>query len=483
MAQASGIKDRYGLTLTTSSPKAAEHYIEGLDLLLEQNFGSEEKFRQATEADEGFALAHAGLALMQMFRAQPAEAKATIKTAVSLASGTTRRERQQVDAISLFVNGKGPQALAAGREHLAEFPRDILLLRVTNRLYMLGCSGAGVAYFPQELFAMLKGLETNYGDDWAFLGQSAFAHHETEQFDKAYELADRSLAIRPTNAHACHSVAHVFFEKGDASSGGDFLGNWLKGYDMRAPFHVHLSWHQALFELAQGRYDNALSLYETDIRPSVAEKSAASLADSASLLWRLRIYGGENPPIPVEEIRNQAAPAASSGGPAFRDAHAALAFAASGDEANLGGLVDRLKNLAREGNALADEITLPLVKGIGAFANEEYDEAVRLIEPVFPQLTRIGGSHAQREVFEDTLLEAYLRAEQYDKAEDFLYTRLKRRASVRDSYWLGRTQANTGRTEEANKTLKAASQGWQSADGSSPEIVGLNKLVESTQGS
>ena len=84
MAQANAIKDRYGFALTTSSPKAAEHYIEGVDLLLEQNFGPEDRFRQATEADEGFALAHGGLALMQMLRAQPDEAKATAKTAQSL---------------------------------------------------------------------------------------------------------------------------------------------------------------------------------------------------------------------------------------------------------------------------------------------------------------------------------------------------------------------------------------------------------------
>ncbi len=39
-------KDRYGLPLTTSSTLAAERFIEGIDLLLEQNFGPEDKPRQ-----------------------------------------------------------------------------------------------------------------------------------------------------------------------------------------------------------------------------------------------------------------------------------------------------------------------------------------------------------------------------------------------------------------------------------------------------
>ena len=92
------------------------------------------------------------------------------------------------------------------------------------------------------------------------------------------------------------------------------------------------------------------------------------------------------------------------------------------------------------------------------------------MEPVFPQLARVGGSHAQREVFEDTLLESYIRAEQYDKAEDLLRERLNRRSSVRDSYWLARTKTNTGDTETAQNTLKMVAQNWQQADPTSPEI-------------
>ncbi|MCY3638027.1 MAG: hypothetical protein OXG80_02905, partial [Chloroflexi bacterium] len=169
--------------------------------------------------------------------------------------------------------------------------------------------------------------------------------------------------------------------------------------------------------------------------------------------------------------------AAVTPGPAFRDAHAALAFAASGDEERLSGVKSRLRELASNGDALAKEITLPLVKGISAFAQDRYEDAARHLEPVFPQLARIGGSHAQREVFEDTLLEAYIRAEQYDKAEDMLRERLNRRSSVRDSFWLARAKSNTGADTEAQNTLKLVAQEWQNADAESPEIKALNSLV------
>ena len=449
-------KDRYDLPISTNSSEAAERFQEGVDRLLSQNFGPEEKLQQSIEADEGFAMAHAELAYNWMLRVQPAEAKGSIERAQTLAAGVTRREAQHIECIALFVAGNAPQSLALIREHLAEFPRDALMSRLAQRHFMQGCSGAGVANFPEELLAMLTGLEPHYGDDWSFLGQYAFAHHETGRLDKAHQLAQRSLDLCPTNAVASHSVTHVFFERGDANGGGDFLGNWLVSFDKRATYHIHLSWHQALFELALGRYHEAVALYESDIRPSVVARSPSSLSDSASLLWRMQIYAGVAPPVPWEEVRDQAAPAADRPGPPFRDAHAALAFAAAGDVEALGRMMDGLREVAHKGNAVAEEVTLPLVQGIHSFSQGDYLQAVQSMEPIAGQLTRLGGSHAQREVFEDTLLEAYLRAEQFDKAEDMLRARLKQRASVRDTFWLGRTQASKGQAEAAAASLREA---------------------------
>jgi tetratricopeptide (TPR) repeat protein len=475
-------QDRYGLPLTTSSTRAAECFIEGLDLLLEQNFGPEEHFTQVIEADPAFALAHSALAYMYHMRAEVAEARECAQKAQALAAGVSRRERQQVEAIALFVTGQGPRSYALIREHLVDYPRDMLMLRVAQRLGVLGCSGAGIASFPAPLLALMQSVASAYGDDWAFLGQYAFAHHETGHMEEARRLAQRSLVLRPTNAVAAHSAAHVFFETGDAANGGEFLDDWLKGFDPRAPYHVHLSWHQALFELARGRYQQALALYETDIRPAVVANRAPALNDSAALLWRVYMYSGATLPFPPEEVRDLAAPAASRPGPAFRDAHAALAFAVAGDEVYMRQMIDRLQGLADAGDVLAGEVTLPLTQGIHAFARGAYSEAVRYLEPLFTeprldQLARIGGSHAQREVFEDTMLEAYLRAEEFDKAEAMLRTRLQRRDSVRDLFWLGRAQVRSGQQEAAWASFREVAQGWQDADPGSPEGAMLARLT------
>lgn len=486
MQEAQRIKDRYGLPISTGSAAAAEKWVEGVDLLLEQNFGPQERFQEALEDDEGFALAHAGLVYTAMLRGNPREARDAAKAAKALAAGTSRRENQQIEVMALWANGQGPQALALVRQHLGEFPRDMLMVRVAQRLYLLGCSsaGAGVSNYPKELFALMKSVAPEYGNDWAFQGQYAFAHHENGLLDDALQLAERSLEQRPTNAVASHSVAHVYFERGDPSGGTDFLAKWLPGFDNRSSYHVHLSWHLALFELAMGHYGRALDLYEADIRPSVIAKSATSLTDSASLMWRLEMYGDAAPPARWEEVRAQAAPAAERPGPAFRDSHAALALAASGDEESLGRMIDGLRALADKGDKLAGEVTLPLAEGINAFIHAQYSEAVRFMEPLFGkdaaynQLARIGGSHAQREVFEDTMVEAFLRAEQFDKAEGLLSQRLKRRECPRDMFWLGRAQESSGNHEGAAASIEGAQKGWQAADPGTQEMAALTRLAE-----
>ena len=469
--------DRYGLPLTTNSQTALAHYAEGLELALSQNFGAEDAFALAIEADEGFALAHAAKAFLEFLRINVPDARASAEAAVKLSSGLSGRERGFVDVVSKFVNGENHAATAAVHEHLAEFPRDSMLLRLAQRLYTQGCVGIGAPDYPPRFYRLMTEAAPHYGEDWAFMGQYAWANHEIGKMTEGMDLAERSLNLNPANGVAAHSVAHVFYEMSQDDEGSSFLSSWLEDYDRRSTYRVHLSWHQALFELALGHYNQALEWYDRDIRPAVQELKYAALADSASLIWRMKIYGDVSPQSPWDELVDLAAPAAARPGPSFRDAHAALAFAAAGDDESFGKLVDGLQAMADNGDATAREATLPLIQGIGAFGRGEYAEAVRLMEPVYPQLTRVGGSHAQRLVFEDTLLEAYLRAEEFDKATGMLRERLARRESPRELFWLARAQAAQGQKGEAQQSVAQVKEIWTDADTNTPEYGRLAQLA------
>jgi tetratricopeptide (TPR) repeat protein len=217
-----------------------------------------------------------------------------------------------------------------------------------------------------------------------------------------------------------------------------------------------------------------MELYEGAIRPEVA-RTRTSMYDAASLLWRYQIYGCGREALPWSPVGELAARLTTQPGMAFVDANAALALAAARDEAAFGRLIDGLRALDAQGHPTAGCVVLPLVRGLWAFAQGAYDEAIRWIEPIADQIVRIGGSNAQREVFEDTLLEAYLRAGRYAQAEASLRARLGRRPSARDFFWLGRAQMGSGHMQDARISIQEAQRRWADADPQAVEPMALER--------
>jgi tetratricopeptide (TPR) repeat protein len=223
-----------------------------------------------------------------------------------------------------------------------------------------------------------------------------------------------------------------------------------------------------------------MELYDAAIRPEVA-RTRTSMYDAASLLWRYQIYGCAQGALPWTAVGELAARLTVQPGMAFVDANAALALAAAQDEVAFGRLIDGLRALAAQGHPTAGAVVLPLVQGIWAFAQGAYDEAIRWIEPIADQIVRIGGSNAQREVFEDTLLEAYLRAGRYAQAEAILRQRLGSRPSARDLFWLGRAQLGNGELENARVSLQEAKHRWVAADPAAEELAALERAQHLAQ--
>jgi hypothetical protein len=129
----------------------------------------------------------------------------------------------------------------------------------------------------------------------------------------------------------------------------------------------------------------------------------------------------------------------------FGEVHAALAYGACGDDAAFARLVDGLRTLDAKGHPIAGTVALPMVQGVAAFVAGDHAEALRYLEPVESEFHRVGGSHAQWELFEETMIASYLALERYDDAARLIRRRLSRRASPRDWRWLAR--AIGGRAE------------------------------------
>src|SRR5262245_56315567 len=195
------IADRYGLHVTTSSPVAAERFQDGMDRLLSFGAGAQERFAAALLADEGLALAHAGVALIAVAQGDAATARAAAGKAREVVAGATRRERQHVEALSALIAGETARGLALVEEHVTEFPRDALLVNQAGS----AIGFAGRSDREQHRMAFLERLAPAYGDDWWFQSALAFTYHEVDRSEESRRLSERSLQQYPGNANASHN--------------------------------------------------------------------------------------------------------------------------------------------------------------------------------------------------------------------------------------------------------------------------------------
>ena len=465
--------DSWGLPLTTSEDAAA-HYRDGVERMLGYLPGVAEALERAIAVDPTFALPHSQLALFYLFRGEAEPAGRHAREAERLAHGASERERRHAAILGAPIAGRGAEAAGWIDEHLAETPRDapIVLQWLGGNFY------SGGVQKRERMLEQFDRLAPSFGDDWWFLSWHAFANHEMDDLDRAEALVSRSLELRRSNGQAAHAHAHVFFERHDTPGGADWLGGWLTEFPHRAGFHRHLTWHQALFLLANGRSAEALGLHDDTIRPGADEAGDAmgAVADGASLLWRCRLHDGDAA-FDWREIAELAERAFPRAGTVWVDVHRAMALAALGDETQIGSLLDGLRAAGERGHPTADAVARPVVEALWAFGAGDYATAADGLSAVREQLVTLGGSNAQRDVFEETLVEARLRAGQIEEATALLRERLERGATPRDLFREGRALSADGELTAAQASLRRARELWAAADDDSAELRRLDGLL------
>jgi tetratricopeptide (TPR) repeat protein len=470
-------EDRYGLPLSTESDEVARLYREGQERTLAHAADPGELFERAVVIDPNFALAHAALALSRLREMRMAEAKVSAEKGLRLSTTATGREQQHVQAVADAVGGRGMVALDRIREHIAEFPADALLLNysVTSLLF---------AGRQDEMLQMTELAGPGYAsDDWFYLGLHAFALEEVRRFEEAKRAALLSLDRYPLAAFTTHAIAHVYYETGNFGEGASFMPDWLAGYDRRGGMHLHLSWHLALFLLARGLYGRVFELYETRIAPAAQPgPNPSQLYDPVSLLWRTDAYGGGSRTEAWSELGAIADERSLTPGMIFADLHHGMAAAAAGRSEAVERVLASFRARGARGNSVAGEVALPLLQGMVAFRAGDYEQTVRLIEPIEARIYQVGGSKAQREVFHDTLLEALLRSGRFAAAEARLRERLDRRPAPRDFYRLGQARAEAGDAAGADDLLGRALDGWLEADDDAPEPPVARRLRTNVAG-
>lgn len=373
-----------------------------------------------------FVMAHVLKAYLHLLGTEPtglAVARNCLDAVQRLPSNP--RERGHIEAVSQMLDGQWHRAGRLLEDLSIEFPRDSLALQAGHLTdFYVGNSRLLRDRIARALPAWSPGMPGYH----AILGMHAFGLEEMADYARAEAQGRAAVEIEPRDGWAQHAVAHVMEMQCHQRDGIAWMRANPAAWSTDSFFKVHLWWHLALYHLELGEIDEVLALFDG---PIYGERSTVVLdmIDASALLWRLHLRG-----IDVgsrwQSVADGWQPIATAGNYAFNDLHAVMAFVGAQRPDAVAAVLETQQLAMQRGNdneAFTREVGHPLTLAIKAFGQGRYDECVRLIRPVREIAQRFGGSHAQRDLLDLTLIEAALRAGQHHLAAALCAERLPMR--------------------------------------------------------
>ncbi len=425
--------DLSGDRISTANDGARLAWNDTLEALLAHAAATPEHLARTLAADPDFALAHAakGMMLLSLARSEllgPARDCLVKARASAALRPITRRETMVIEALALWLDDAPRQAAQRLEAILLAHPFDVLALKLAHGLrFLLGDQA--------EMLASLRRVVPRFPATHPLAGYVngcyAFALEERGFYAEAERTGRRAVELSPRDAWGRHAVAHVLEMTGRADEGVAWLG------DGRHVAHAnnlrfHIAWHLALFRLERGETAEVLRLYDEELRAEPTD-DYRDIANGASLLARLD-YAGVDVGNRWEELAAKAETRVHDGRLVFADLHYALSLLGAGHHDGAEAIA---RSLAQDAHAhpsgerreAAHSGALSAF-GLIAFSEGDYTEAARLLGAARNGLVAIGGSHAQRDLFEQAYAESLIRAGQHDRAAHVLGERLVRRGGT-----------------------------------------------------
>lgn len=386
-------------------------------------------------ADPQCAMAHCldgYLYMLSSKRDAVPRAREALARAEAAAHGDTPSRHDQLHHAALDAWSRGDMRGAASiwDTILDEFPRDLVALKVSQ--FVL--SYLGESERMRDRVARVLPSWTPDCPGYGFvLGCHAYALEETAHYDQAEEMGRRAIALDRQDIWAAHAVAHVAEMQGRLQDGIDWIAELAGEWRECSNFALHLRWHESLYHLELEQHDHVLALYDREVRAESTDEYL-DVTNAASLLWRLE-QADVNVGARWNELAARARAHLDDHALVFVDLHYLMALAAVGDDGAVADFITSCERFARgregtEAEVMA-EVGLPLARAVVAHRRGSYGDAVDHLLPVRHAVRRIGASHAQRDVFEQLLIDSAWRARRLDDARELLAERLARRPNNR----------------------------------------------------
>ncbi len=307
------------------------------------------------------------------------------------------RESLHRSALADWIDGEVERAISRWEQLLERWPTDMFALRMQYfALFNQGRCGEMLASTQRAIQAWESLPRRSYLD-----GMLSFAHEELGDYRRAERLGRRASEADPTDLWSIHAVAHVL--EMEARSDDGLV--WFEGRDdvlhRRGSFARHLWWHHAIIHLRTGDHDRLLDLYDNEIQPGDAIDTL-SLTNAIDGLARLEFAGADVGDRWLALLDGSTARIGHHTHP-FADAHFAYAIARAGAPGQVAELLDGMANWRdRSGTAsrVIAEVGLDTARAMAALGAGRSSEAAEWFASSSDLRWKLGGSHAQRRVFE-----------------------------------------------------------------------------------
>lgn len=319
----------------------------------------------------------------------------------------TEREQRHLAALTALAQGQWYRAGLLLEDLSAREPLDLLALQAGHQIdFFTGDSRMLRDRIARALPAWRRGMEGFH----AVLGMYAFGLEESGDYGAAEKHGRAAVELQPRDSWAWHAVAHVLEMTDQPAAGVEWLRPNAPIWSHESFLAVHNWWHLALFHLALDEPGEALHLYDRAIGGQ-GSSLVLDMVDASAMLWRLHLRGvdvGDRWQPLAERWHGVLVP----GHYAFNDMHAMMAYAGAGREADQHDVIEAQREaLSGDGDnaVFTREVGAAATQAIQAFARGDFARCVALLRPVRSRASRFGGSHAQRDVIDLTLMEAAAR--------------------------------------------------------------------------
>lgn len=441
------VKDARGNPVSTRSSAALAHAETALWRMASFFDAPLADLDAASAEDPSWCLPHLMRASFLLTLTEPSlmtEARLALSKAQASMRHATARERMHLAATTACANGQWRSACAQWQGILDLHQRDLFALQCAHLFDFYVGDASALQSRPAQALQQLAATDALRP---YVLGMHAFGLEENSFYDHAEAVGREAVATPAKVPWATHAVAHVMEMQGRFDDGLHWLREhepiWAEGNG----FANHHWWHAALFHLEALDIPAALALYDQHLSSAHANVTLNRL-DGAALLWRVHLLGADVGARWLDVAQGWDLSPAPAGLSAFNEAHAVMVLLGQqrfGDAAALVAEVQR-RALAGSVTETADvrEVGLPLLRGLLAFGRDDFAEMLRLVWPVRQQLHRLGGSHAQRDALNQTLLVAALQCRNEDVSGRLLRQRQEKQNTPLSQHWRGLLPGHAG---------------------------------------